>query len=195
MTRCCRLVGIPCNYSLSTAAYWHLQFTRPGGLLMTAALSKFPGTVISEISSKNNQFSRSQLQQVNFPHILEGEKKPKNAKPAQQRMLSSVQSLSPVWLFVTAARQASLSITDSQSLLKLLSSWWCHPTILSSVTPVSSCFQSFQASGSFPVSQFFPSGSQSTGVSASASVLPMNIQDWFPLGLTGLNSLQVSTIT
>ena len=75
------------------------------------------------------------------------------------------------------------------------SSWWCHPTILSSVTPFSSCFQSFQASGSFPVSQFFPSGSQSTGVSASASVLPMNIQDWFPLRLTGLNSLQVSTIT
>ena len=77
MTKCCRLVGIPCNYSLSTAAYWHLQFTRPGGLLMTAALSKFPGMVISEISSKNNQFSRSQLQQVYFPYILEGKKKKK----------------------------------------------------------------------------------------------------------------------
>ena len=64
----------------------------------------------------------------------------------------------------------------------------CHPTILSSVVPFSSCLQSFQASGSFPMSQFFPSGSQSIGVSASASVLPMNIQDCFPLGLTGLIS-------
>ena len=69
------------------------------------------------------------------------------------------------------------------------SRWWCHPTILSSVIPVSSCLQSFPASGSFPVSQFFPSGGQRIGVSASASVLPVNIQDWFPLGLTGWLSL------
>ena len=69
-------------------------------------------------------------------------------------------------------------------------SWWCHPTISSSVVPFSSCLQSFPASGSFPMSQFFTSGDQSIGVSASASVLPMNIQDWFPLGLTGLISLQ-----
>jgi len=61
-------------------------------------------------------------------------------------------------------------------------SWWCHPTILSSVIPFSSCLQSFPVSGSFPMSQFFASGSQSIGVSASASVLPMNIQDWFSLG-------------
>ena len=67
---------------------------------------------------------------------------------------------------------------------------WCHPTISSSVIPFSSRLQSFLASGSFPVSQFFTSGGQSTGVSASASVLPMNIQDWFPLGLTGWISLQ-----
>ena len=59
-------------------------------------------------------------------------------------------------------------------------SQWCHPTISSSVIPFPSCLQSFAASGSFPVSQFFPSGGQSIGVSASASVLPMNIQDWFP---------------
>ena len=69
-------------------------------------------------------------------------------------------------------------------------SWWCHPTILSSVVPFSSCFQSFPASGSFPMSQFFASGGQSIGASASASVLPMNIQDWFPLGWTGWISLQ-----
>ena len=61
---------------------------------------------------------------------------------------------------------------------------WCHPTILSSVVPFSSCLQSFEALGSFPTSQFFAAGGQSIG--ASASVLPMNIQDWFPLGLTGL---------
>ena len=66
---------------------------------------------------------------------------------------------------------------------------WCHPTISSSVIPVSSRLHSFPASGSFPMSQFFTSGGQSIGVCASASVLPMNIQDWFPLGLTSLISL------
>ena len=65
-------------------------------------------------------------------------------------------------------------------------SWWCHPTISSSVVPFSSRLQSFPASGSFPMNQLFASGGQSIGASASASVLPMNIQDWFPLGLTGL---------
>ena len=69
-------------------------------------------------------------------------------------------------------------------------SWWCHPTISSSAVPFSSCLQSFPASGSFLMSQFFTSGGQSTGVSASASVLPMNIQDWFRLGWTGWMSLQ-----
>ena len=69
-------------------------------------------------------------------------------------------------------------------------SWWCHPTISSSVIPFSSCLQSFSASGSFQMSQFFTSGGQSIGASASASVLPMNIQDWFPLGWTGWISLQ-----
>ena len=69
-------------------------------------------------------------------------------------------------------------------------SWWCHPTTSSSIIPFSSCLQSFPASGSYPMSQFFTSGSQNIGVSASASVLPMNIQDWFALGLTGWISLQ-----
>ena len=67
---------------------------------------------------------------------------------------------------------------------------WCHPTISSSVITYSCCLQSFSASGSFPRSQFFASGGQSIGLSVSASVLPMNIQGWFPLGLTGLISLQ-----
>ena len=66
---------------------------------------------------------------------------------------------------------------------------WCHPTISSSFAPFSSCPQSFPAWGSFPRSWLFPSGGQNSGVSASATVLPMNIQGWFPLGLTGLISL------
>jgi len=104
-----------------------------------------------------------------------------------------VQSLSLVWLFVTpwtAAHQASLSITNSQSLLNSCpSSRWCHPTISSFVVPFSFCLQSFPASGSFPITQLFLSGGQSIGASASGSVFPVNIKDWFPLRLTGLLSL------
>ena len=69
-------------------------------------------------------------------------------------------------------------------------SWWCHPTVSSSVVPFSSCPQSFPASGFFQMSQFFTSGGQSIGASTSASVLKMNIQGWFSLGLTGLIFLQ-----
>ena len=69
-------------------------------------------------------------------------------------------------------------------------SQWCHPTISFSVIPFSSCLQSFQALGSFPMSQLFASGGQSIGASASASVLPLNTQGWFPLGWTGWISLQ-----
>ena len=69
-------------------------------------------------------------------------------------------------------------------------SQWCHPTIFTSGAPLSSCPQSFLASGAFQMSWLFASGGQSIGASASASVLSMNIQDWFPLGLTGLISLQ-----
>ena len=105
-----------------------------------------------------------------------------------------VWSISHVWLFVTpwtAAHQASLSITNSWSLLKLMSvESWCHPTISSSVFPFSSCPQCFPASGSFPMSWLFASGGQSVRALASASVLLMNIQDWFPFGLTGWISLQ-----
>ena len=110
------------------------------------------------------------------------------------RLFSSDQSLSCVWFFVTlwtAARQASLSITNSRSSVKLMSiESVMPPTISSSVVPFSSHPHSFSASGLFPMSQLFASGSQSIGVSASASVLPMNIQDWFPLGWTGWISLQ-----
>ena len=91
----------------------------------------------------------------------------------------------------TAALQASLSSpspgTHSNSCPL---SWWCHSSSSSSVIPFSSCLQSFPASGSFQMSQYFVSGSQSTGVSVLASVLPMNIQDWFPLRWTGWISWQ-----
>ena len=105
---------------------------------------------------------------------------------------SLVQSFSHVQLFATpwtAACQAFLSITRVYSNSCPLSRW-CHPTILSSVVPFSSCLQSFPTSGSFLRSHLFASGGQSIGVSASASVLPVNIQDWFPLGWTGWISLQ-----
>jgi len=105
-----------------------------------------------------------------------------------------VQSLSRVWLFVTlwttAHRLPWLSPSPGACSNSCPLSQWCRPTISSSVVPFSSCLQSFPASGSFPMSQFFASGGQSIGVSASTSVLPMNTQDWFPLGWTGWISLQ-----
>ena len=107
---------------------------------------------------------------------------------------SSVQSLSCVRLFAipwTLAHQPSLSLTNSWSLFKLMSIELVMPSNhLILCCPLSSCLRSFPASGSLPVSQFFISGGQSTGVSALASVLPMNIQDWIPLGLTGSISLE-----
>ena len=105
-----------------------------------------------------------------------------------------IQSLSHVWLFVTpwtATHQASLSFTISYSLLNSCPSGQrCHPTISSSVGRFSSCPRSFPASKSFPMSRPFASGGQSIGAPATASALPLNIQDWFPLGLTGLIYLQ-----
>ena len=105
-----------------------------------------------------------------------------------------VQLQSPVWLFATsrtAACQAPLSSTTFQSLLKfwsIESVMLCNHFLSIDVVPFSFCLQSFSASGSFPMSQLFVVGGQSIGTSASASVLPMNIQGWFPLGLTGWTS-------
>ena len=107
---------------------------------------------------------------------------------------SSVQSLSRVQLFATpwiTAHQASLSINNSQSLHKLMSSELVMTfSYLSFFIPFSSCAQSLPASGSFPVNQLFTWGGQRTGVSALKSVLPMNTQGWSPLGWTGWISLQ-----
>ena len=105
-----------------------------------------------------------------------------------------VQSLSHVWLFATpwtAAHQASLSFTISQSLLRLMSTESVMPSNhLILCCPIPSYLQSFPASGSFSMSKFFTSGGQSIRASASAAVLSMNIQGWFPLGLSGLIPLQ-----
>ena len=105
----------------------------------------------------------------------------------------AVQSLSCVRLFATpwtaASRPPCPSPTPGACSNSCPLSWWCHPIISSSVIPFS-CPQCFPESGSFPMSQFFISGGQSIGASASASVLPMNIRSWFPLGLTVWISLQ-----
>ena len=110
--------------------------------------------------------------------------------------ISSVQHSSVVQLCLTLqphglqhARPPCLSLTPGVYSNSCPLSRWCHPTISSSVVPFSSSFQSFSALGSFQMSQFFTSGGQNIGVSASASVLPMNIQDWFPLGWTGWISM------
>ena len=122
----------------------------------------------------------------------------KNSK-RQNGCLSSVQSLSRVWFFATpwtAARQASLPITNSPSLPKLMPIELvmpfnhlilCHPLLLLSST--------FPASGSFQMGQLFTSGDQSIGVSTSTSVLPVNTQDWFPLGWTGWIFLQAKGLS
>ena len=105
----------------------------------------------------------------------------------------AVQSLSRVWFFATPwamVRQAPLPMSPRVCSNSFPLSHWCYITISSSAAPFSFCLQSFPASGSFPMSQLFPSGSQSTEASASAWVLPMHIQGWFSWGRTGLISLQ-----
>ena len=128
-------------------------------------LFPLPGILFSELLSRlppshpSVQFSCSVMSDFLWPHRLQ------HARPPYPSRAPKVYS-------------------DSCPL-----SQWCHPTIWSSVGPFSSCLQSFPALGSLPMSQLFASGGQSIGVSASASVLPMNIQDWFPLGWTGWTSL------
>ena len=95
---------------------------------------------------------------------------------------SSFLSLSCVWLFETPSTASLSSPTPRACSNSGSSSWWCHPTISSSVVSFSSCLQSLPASGSFPMSQFFASGGLSIGVLASDQSFPMNIQDWFPSG-------------
>ena len=143
----------------------------------------------------NSKYSLVQMPWWTNPYITFLEEKSYTAAPLrQQAMFTSVQLFSHVRLFATpwiAAWQASLSTTNSQSLLKLMSIESVMPSShLILCFPFSSCPQSLQASGSFPMSQLFAWGGQSTGVSASASVLPVNTQDWSPLQWTSWISLQ-----
>ena len=118
----------------------------------------------------------------------------KNA--VEKKIFSSVQFNHPVvsdssWLHgLQQARSPCPSASPGACSNSCPLSWWCHPTISSSVVPFSSCLWSFPESGSFPMSQFFTSGDQGIGVSTSTSVLLMNILRWFPLGWTDLISLQ-----
>ena len=117
-----------------------------------------------------------------------------HAESSKSNQFSPVQSFSRVWLFVTHEPQHTRPPCPSPAPGVHPNSCplrrWSHPTILSFVVPFSSCPQSFPTSGSFQMSQLFTSGTQSTGVSALASVLPMNTQDWSPLGWIGWISLQ-----
>ena len=139
---------------------WFLQSLLHLGIWGTGCIFvHLPSCSLSYLSCDSVQFSRSIMSNSLWPHGLQHPRPP---------------CLSPT------PRVYSNSCPLS---------WWCHPTILSSVVLFSSCLQSFPASGSFPVGHFFTSGGQSIGVSASASVLLMNTQDWFPLGRTGWISL------
>ena len=113
-------------------------------------------------------------------------RKKNKAGLARERSVQSSLSCPTLWPHgLQHARIPCLSPIPGAYSNSCPSSWWCHPIVPSSVITLSSHLQSCSASGSFPISQFFTSGGQSIRVSGSASVLPMNIQDWFPLGWTG----------
>ena len=135
-------------------------------------------------ASQTERFQKKPTMLTTWPWMVAFIVKKKNT------FLSSLQSLSCVWLFATlwtAAHQASLSITNSQGLLKLMSIESVMPSNhLILCQPLLHHPQSFPTSGSFQMSHFLTTGGQSIGVSASTSVLPMNTQNWFPLGLTFL---------
>ena len=132
-----------------------------------------------------NRYDQSFMLVITYMRILEGE------KPLSRLLFSCLvvfHSLRPHGLQHARLPCPSPSPGVCSNLCPL--SQWCHPTISSSVIPFSSRLQSFPASESLPMTQFFTSGSQSIGASASTSVLAMTIQDWFPLGLIGLLSMQ-----
>ena len=156
------LVGSPCSPRDSQESSPTPQFKSINSWLETAILVSFPTLLFTGIC---------------FIIIV----------VAVVRLLSHFRLFGTSW---TAARQASLSFTSPGACSNSCPlSGWCHPTISSSVVPFSSCPQSFPASGSSLMSQFFASRGQSIGASASVSALPMNIHGWFPLGWTGGISL------
>ena len=136
-----------------------------------------------------------QLNHKGSPRILEWVAYPFSSESSWPRNPSRVSCIAGRFFNNWAIRECNTrlpcpSLTPRACSNSDPSSWWCHPKISSSVVPFSSCLQSFPASGSFQMSQFFTLGGQNIGVSASTLVLPMNIQDWFPLGWTSWISLQ-----
>ena len=170
----------PSVMSDSLQPHW-LQHTRPLSITNSQRLPKLMS--IESMIESNHLFLFLVFTFSMSPHFLSEERKKKEILLSFP--FSSVHSLSCGWLFVVHTRLPCPSPTPRGCPNSCPSSWWCHPPISSSVVPFSSRLQSFPATGSFPVSQFFASGVQSIGVSASASILPINIQDWFPLGWTG----------
>ena len=161
---------------------------------MVVSIQKFQ-TSIRFLSEGSSLMELSEIHHHEYFQIRCWESQSRLLKRKKQKLgISSVQSLSRAQLFATpwiTAHQASLSITNSGVHSNSCpSSRWCHPAISSSVILFSSWLQSLPASGSFPMSQLFTWSDQSIGVSASASVLPMNTQDWSPLRWTGWISLQ-----
>ena len=138
------------------------------------------GTLISPLRRWKNWGTKVK-KQPKFPHLI--------SDRATIQFRCSIMSFSLQLHGLENTRFPCPSPTSGTCSNSWPSSWWCHPIISSSVIPFSSRLQSFPVSGSFPMSQFFASGGQSIGASASASVLPMNIQGWLPSQLTGLISL------
>ena len=148
---------------------------------------------LNHLSNPSNpQFPNGSIQQPSQPNS----QSPVPALDSGTQFSSVAQSCLTLWPHESQhARPPRPSPTPGAYSNSCLLSQWCHPTILSSVVPFSSHLQSLPASGSFPMSQFFTSGGQSTGVSASTSVLPLNIQDWSPLGWTGWISSQAKGLS
>ena len=140
-------------------------------------------------SSNEHSLGSNRISLILYPHVRKYRESDTTERLIWSDLISLVQLLSHVWLFATHGLKHTRPLcplpTPGVYPNSCPLSPWCHPTISSSVIPFSSCLQSFPASRSFPMSQFFASGGHSTRASSSASVLPMNIQDWFPLGLTG----------
>ena len=166
------------KYSLFTFFFFLIEFSNSGGKAKTVHQFLSPYSLLCE-----KTFEEFLVFKRRFPLFL-------------AMYFHSVQFSNSVMsncLWPHGLQQARLPCPSPSSRVysnSCPSSWWCHPTISSSVVPFSSHLQSFPASGSFPVSQFFASDGQNIGASASASVLTMNIQYWFPLGWTGWTSLQ-----
>ena len=168
----------------------HTQVARRQVALVLVPLETHPKIrILEQVMSLGDAFCRGRIE--SFQRDRKGAKKRCISRKIN---FSTIQSLSHVQLFAIPwtvhARPPWPSWTPRACSNSRPLNWWCHQTISLTVVPFSSCPQAFPASGSFQISQLFPSAGQSTGVSASTSVLPMSIQDRFPLGSTGCIYLQ-----